>query len=136
VNSKRTGEFSTVAGLRTERVTFDFSMNLPLPPGVQLPAGLPTAFTMDGDMWVADQFKAYANALNTIASTLFPGIGFGGLAPEGLVVQQITRSPMFGGNELVFSVSDVTEAPPNPALFEIPGDYKETPPPAGPAPTR
>jgi hypothetical protein len=130
VNSRRTGEFSTVAGLRAERVTFDLSMNLPLPPGVQAPAGFPTAFTLDGEMWVADQFKAYTASLNGIANTLFPGIGIGGIAPDGLVVQQVMRSPMFGGSELVFSVSDVTETPANAALFEIPSDYKETPPPS------
>src|SRR5205085_5215084 len=108
-----------------ERVTFDFSMNLPLPPGVQLPAGLPTAFTMDGEMWIADQFKAYTSSLNAIANTLFPGIGIGGLAPDGLVVQQVTRSPMFGGNELVFTVTDVMETPANAAWFQVPADYKE-----------
>jgi hypothetical protein len=134
VNSKRTGEFSTVAGLRAERVTFDMSMSLPLPPGVQVPAGFPTAFTLDGDMWVADQFKAYTSSLNTIANTLFPGIGIGGVAPGGLVVQQVMRSPMFGGNELVFTVSDVSETPANAALFEIPADYKEAPPPGATVP--
>lgn len=130
VTTTRTGERETLGGLTTERVTFGVSMNLPLPAGVQLPPGFPTAFTMDGDMWVADQFKAYASSLNAIANTLFPGIGIGGLAQQGLVVRQVTRSPMFGGNELVFSVSDVMEAPMAADLFQIPADYKEVPAPA------
>ena len=133
VTTKRTGEFETVAGLRTERVAFGLAMNLPLPAGVQLPPGFPTTFTMDGDMWVADQFKAYASSLNAIANTLFPGIGIGGLAQEGLVVRQVTRSPMFGGNELVFSVSDVVEGPTTAELFQIPAGYKEVPMPGPPA---
>jgi hypothetical protein len=132
VTSKRTGEYETVTGLRTERVTFGLSMNLPLPPGVQLPPGFPTAFTMDGDMWVADQFKAYASSLNAITNTLFPGMGIDGLAQDGLVVRQVTRSPMFGGNELVFSVSDVMEGPVTAELFEIPAGYTEVPMPGAP----
>lgn len=133
ITTKRTGESETIAGLRTERVTFGLSMNLPLPAGVQLPPGLPTTFTMDGDMWVADQFKAYASSLNAIANTLFPGIGIGGLAQDGLVVRQVTRSPMFGGNELVFSVSDVVEGPITAELFQIPAGYTEVPAPGPPA---
>lgn len=132
VTTKRTGEFETVAGLRTERVAFGLSMNLPLPAGVQLPPGFPTTFTMDGDMWVADQFKAYASSLNAIANTLFPGIGIGGLAQEGLVVRQVTRSPMFGGNEMVFSVSEVMEGPVTADLFQIPAGYTEVPVPGPP----
>jgi hypothetical protein len=132
ITAKRTGQFEMLEGLRTERVAFGLSMPLPLPAGVQLPAGFPTTFTMDGDMWVADQFKAYAASLNAIANTLFPGIGIGGLAQDGLVVKQITRSPMFGGNELVFSVSDVMETAAATDVFQIPADYKEVPPPAGP----
>ncbi len=134
VSSKRTGEFSTLAGLRAERVTFDLSMNLPLPAGVQLPAGFPTAFTLDGEMWVADQFKAYASSLNAITNALFPGVGTGGLAQDGLILQQVTRSPMFGGNELVFSVTNVIEGPDTADLFQIPPDYKEVPMPSGPQP--
>ncbi len=132
ITTKRTGESETIAGLRTERVAFGLSMALPLPPGVQLPPGFPTTFTMDGDMWVADQFKAYASSLNAIANQLFPGIGIGGLAQDGLVVRQVTRSPMFGGNELVFSVSDVTEGPVTAELFQIPAGYKEVPMPGAP----
>lgn len=132
VTTKRTGEFETVEGLRTERVAFGLSMNLPLPAGVQLPPGFPTTFSMDGDMWVADQFKAYASSLNAIANTLFPGIGIGGLAQEGLVVRQVTRSPMFGGSELVFSVSDVMEGPATADLFQIPEGYTEVPVPGPP----
>jgi hypothetical protein len=87
---------------------------------------------MDGDMWVADQFKAYAASLNAIANALFPGIGIGALAQDGLVVKQVTRSPMFGGNELVFSVTDVMETPTAADLFQIPADYTEVPVPANP----
>lgn len=133
ITTKRTGESETIAGLRTERIAFGLSMNLPLPAGVQLPPGFPTTFAMDGDMWVADQFKAYASSLNAIANTLFPGIGIGGLAQDGLVVRQVTRSPMFGGNELVFSVSDVVEGPVTAELFQIPAGYREVP---MPGPTR
>ena len=132
VSAKRTGEYETISGLRTERVAFGLSMALPLPPGVQLPPGFPTAFTLDGDMWVADQFKAYASSLNAIANTLFPGFGIGGLAQDGLVVKQVTRSPMFGGNEFVFSVSDVMEGPVTAEQFQIPAGYKEVPMPGSP----
>ncbi len=128
-SSKRTGELATIAGLRTERVTFTWSMDLPIPPGIQLPAGFPTTLTMDGEMWVADQFKAYAAGLNAVAGATFPGMGVGALAQDGLIVRQIVRSALFGGHELEYTISDVVEGPVPDELFAIPEGYREVPTP-------
>ena len=129
-SSMRTGEFETVAGLRAERVTYTLMLTLPLPPGVQLPLGFPQTFTLDGEMWVADQFKAYAEALaaTPLAATGLNAGAFGGLASEGLIVRQIARSDFFG-YEFEFIVSDVTEVPVSPDLFEVPAEFREVAPP-------
>lgn len=127
VSSARTGEYSMVAGVRAERVTFTWAMDLPLPAGIQLPAGFPTTLAMDGEMWVADQFKAYAAGLNAVAGATFPGMGAGALAQEGLVVRQIIRSALLAGHELEYTVSDIVEGPVEGNPFAIPEGYMEVP---------
>lgn len=127
VSSTRTGEFSMVAGVKSERVTFTWAMDLPLPAGIQLPAGFPTTLTMDGEMWVADQFKAYAAGLNAVAAATFPGMGAGALAQDGLIVRQIIRSALLAGHELEYIVSDIVEGPVAGDPFAIPDRYTEVP---------
>ena len=129
VASTRTGEYSMIAGVRAERVTFTWAMDLPLPPGIQLPAGFPTTLAMDGEIWVADQFKGYAAGLNAVAAATFPGMGAGALAQDGLVVRQIIRSALLAGHELEYTVSDIVEGPVSGDPFAIPEGYMEVPPP-------
>ncbi len=129
VSSTRTGEYSVVSGLRAERVTFTWAMDLPLPAGLQLPAGFPTTLTMDGEMWVADQFKAYAAGLNAVTGAMLPGMGTGALAQDGLVVRQIIRSALLAGHELEFTVSDIVEGPLEGNPLAIPEGFTEVPAP-------
>ncbi|MBI4263694.1 MAG: hypothetical protein HY657_04925 [Acidobacteria bacterium] len=129
VSSARTGEFAAVAGLRAERVTYTVTLDLPLPAGAQLPAGFPRTFTLDGEMWVVDRFGSYAAALAAALPVTVPGLNvgaIGGLAPNGLIVRQITRSALFG-YEIEFVVSDVTEEAVSPDLFQVPPGYREVP---------
>ena len=132
--SKRTGEFAMVAGLRAERVTYTVTLNLPLPPNLQLP--LPKTLTMDGEMWVTDEYKQYASALASVATMVVPGVTtslFGGGSPEGLVLRQITRSALLGF-EIEYNVTDVIEGPVAADLLQVPAGYREIPRPSTPTP--
>ena len=125
MTSTRTGQFAMVAGLRAERMTYTVTLNLPLPPNFQLP--LPRTLTMDGEMWVADEYKQYASAFAAVTPIAVPGIStglFGGGSPEGLVVRQITRSALLGF-EVEYNVSDIVEGPVPADLLQIPAGYRE-----------
>jgi hypothetical protein len=128
VTSTRTGEFETIAGARAERLTFGVTMNVPVPPGLQLPSDFPTTLNASGEMWVADQVAStstLAGALNPLL-TLF---GLDKLAPKGLVVRQIVRSPIFGAYEVEMVATEIGEASAPPELFQVPADYREVPAP-------
>ena len=130
MSSKRTGEFGMVAGLRAERITYSVALNVPVPANVQLPGSLPRTLTMDGEMWVTDEYKTYASALAAVTNVAVPGISvgvFGGSA-DGLIVRQITRSALLGF-EIEYTVSDVVEGPVASDLFQVPAGYREIPPP-------
>lgn len=121
---KRTGEFSTVAGERAERVTFRFSV--PAAPEAAS-AGLPP-LTIEGDAWVADRFKSFT-AVTAKAGASPSGLAIRQLAELGLSVKQVMRSAMFGGQQIESIVTAIDERPATPALFEIPAGFREVPPP-------
>ena len=111
-----------------ERLTFGVTMNVPVPPGLQLPADFPTTLNASGEMWVADQVASastLAGALNPLLS-LF---GLDKLAPNGLVVRQIVRSPIFAAYEVEMVATEIGEESAQPELFQIPADYREVPAP-------
>ena len=118
--NKRTGEFSTVAGERVERVTF----RIELPLGDALKAsGLPP-IVIDGDAWVAERFRKYT----VIKGAKAPGaLGLIQLAELGLSMRQVMRSRMFGDKEIESVVTNVSEDPAPASMFEIPAGYKEVP---------
>lgn len=128
VTSTRTGEFTTIAGAKAERLTFGVTMNVPVPPGLQLPADFPTTLNASGEIWVADQVASastLAGALNPLLS-LF---GLDKLAPNGLVVRQIVRSPIFAAYEVEMVATEIGEESAQPDLFQIPAEYREVPAP-------
>lgn len=130
MSSKKTGEFAMVAGLRAERTAYSVTLNLPIPANVQLPATIPRTLTMDGDMWVTDEYRTYASALAALTNVAVPGISVGvlGGSVDGLIVRQITRSALLGF-EIEYTISDVVEGPVSPDLFQVPAGYREVPPP-------
>jgi hypothetical protein len=128
VTSTRTGEFATIAGTRAERLTFGVMMKVPVPPGLQLPPDFPTTVNASGEMWVADQVTSalsLAGALNPLL-TLF---GLDKLAPTGLVVRQIVRSPIFAAYEVEMVATEIGEESAPAELFQVPADYREVPAP-------
>jgi hypothetical protein len=134
VIAMRTGETDTLAGLRAERTTFTLAVDLPVPAGMRLPFDVPRSMTMEGEMWVADQFQEYAELMRAAGGPAIAAIGLGTLLQDGFVVRQITRNPLLG-YELEFNVLEIEEIADSPALFEVPDGFMEVPMPrAGGAP--
>ena len=130
VSIVRTGESETVAGVRTERATFEIRMPLPIPAGTQLPDGIPSEIRMSGDAWVAPQYKRYS----ALAAGLLGGLNaFGAdkLAAEGLMMRSILRGELLGNQQLESIVTTLSDAPVSASVFEIPAGYTEVPPPSG-----
>jgi hypothetical protein len=133
ITHKRTGEFATIAGVRAERIAFEWSMALPLPPEEKaaLPPNTPAAMTMSGDLWVAaDRFKEYAPRAVRTNSGL-AAFGMTKLLEEGIVLRSVLRSPSFGDQEIETIVTSISEEPVSANTFEIPAGYKQVPPPRG-----
>jgi hypothetical protein len=126
IMSMRTGEADTIAGLRAERTTFTFTIDLPLPAGMQLPPDIPRSIAMDGEMWVADRFQQYAALMRAAGGAAVSSLGLGALPQDGFVVRQITRNPQLG-YEIEFNVLEFEEIPPSPALFAVPDGFREVP---------
>jgi hypothetical protein len=131
VTAKRTGEFSTVAGVRCERVTFDWKMDLPIPEAARasLPPDFPTALVMSGDgCSTTDRFQKYAQlASKSRANEMMALLGFDKMMQGGILLRQNVR---LVGVELQSVVTEIAEADLPASLFELPEAYKETAPPA------
>lgn len=119
---KRTGEFSTVAGLRAERVTFEWSMEF---------SGASGPMKLTGELWIAaDRYQQYA-ALAVRTNTSLAPFGMTSLLKEGVVLRSILRSPTFGGKEIETVVASIGEITAPASTFTIPASYKLVPAPGG-----
>jgi hypothetical protein len=133
VTSRRTGEFAEIAGVRSERIAFSLRFAIPLPDGVQLPPGMPTELTMEGDMWTTDRFKASANATAT-AMTMTMGlkaVGLEKMLNGGMPMRTVLRSPLFAGKEMETVVLKIAEEAVPDGFFDVPADFREVPAPTG-----
>jgi hypothetical protein len=125
-----TGETSLASGLRVERKTFTRTIDLPLPRGLQLPPDMPRSLTIDGEIWVTDQYREYAALIAAAGNAAVSALGIGALSADGFVVRQITRHAQLG-YEMELTISDVEEIAASPELFEIPQGFTEVPMPQG-----
>jgi hypothetical protein len=132
VTAQRTGEFSTVAGVRCERVTFDWKMDLPIPEAARasLPPDFPTSLVLSGDgCSTTDRFQKYAQlASKSRANDLMAILGFDKIMQGGIVLRQ---NVSLVGMQLESVVTEIAEGEVPASLFELPAGYKETAPPAG-----
>jgi hypothetical protein len=109
----RTGEFAVIAGIRSERVSFKVTAEIP---GT---TGTPTVVETTGDVWVADQFSAYTNKMGSdMAGAAMQGAG-------GFPLRTVVRGRIVGPYEIDVTVTSVAEEPFQPELFEPPPDYTE-----------
>jgi hypothetical protein len=127
---KRTGEVETVAGLKCERVTFDWKMDLPIPEAARasLPPDFPKTLSMTGDTCMTtDQFKKYADmAAKSQLGDMLSALGLKEATQGGIALRQRMR---FGGVELQSLVTSIGEEDVPASAFEIPAGYKEVPAP-------
>jgi Domain of unknown function (DUF4412) len=132
VTTKATGEMSTVAGIRAERVVIEIHLALPLPEGMQLPPGVPSELVIASDTWMSKTYAAYAKLSGGLLGALGVGLGLDKQSmPEGFMVRSVMRSEIFGDQEIESVVTKIGEEKVAAALFDIPADYKEVPAPAG-----
>jgi hypothetical protein len=121
VSSVRSGEFVTISGIRSERVTlvisFDFTAE-----ASRLPPGFPSTWTIDWDMWVTDRFKM-PSSLVAIVNPAMQALGLEKYLQDEFVMRQIIRSPLLGGYEMESVIVNISEEPAAPELFAIPSDY-------------
>jgi hypothetical protein len=116
MTSRATGEFTTILGLKAERIEITTSVSLPVAP----PAGFPTALTLQGELWVTDAHASYAKSLGHIVGPLeLPGH-----RPFGIVLRQVLRNAQFG-YEVEYSITELVEAPIAASMFQVPSDYQE-----------
>lgn len=131
VDTKRSGEFMTIVGLRAERVTVEMKLDVPLPPGLSPDPDFPSTITVTTESWVTDKYASYAalaaKGPMAIMSALHIDIP---TDMGGFVLRSILRSPVLGGYEIESIVTKISEEPVAAGMFEIPSDYKEIPMPA------
>jgi hypothetical protein len=130
ISMKRTGEFADVAGVRGERVAFEWSIDIPIPEEARasLPAGFPASISMTGDNWVStDRYQQYAKMFkgNKMVDFL-AALGLEKLALEGIVLRSVVR---MAGVEMHGEVTKIAEEEVPASLYEIPEGFKEVPQP-------
>lgn len=128
VTVTRTGEFGTVSGVRAERATIEIRLPLPLPAGVQAPAGIPTEIVMTGEAWLSQQFKSYAKAAASLVGS--DVLGLDTIASEGFMMRSVLHGELLGDRELESVVTAIGETDVPASSFDIPAGYTETAVPA------
>jgi hypothetical protein len=119
---RRTGDFTTILGLRAERVELSMSLSLPMTP----PPGVPTVLPVVGELWVADAYRDYA--ANIIRAAARAGVAVPEI--EGIVLRQVVRNAQLG-IEIEQRVTEIVETAASPRMFEIPEGFRRLTDPAG-----
>jgi hypothetical protein len=119
---RRTGEVTTMLGVQAERISVTLPLVLPVTP----PAGFPTRMTFEGEIWVADVYRAEGRGVQKALglTVLPPGV-------EGMVLRQILRNAEFG-YEVESTVIELVEAPTPGDMFLVPAGYREINQPVAP----
>ena len=112
----RTGEFMTLLGLRAERI----QVTMPIVMPVMLPAGAPTRMTLEGELWVADAYRADARG---VQKALGPIASLTGIL-EGMVLRQRLRHPE-SGYEIESTVVDLNDGAIPADMFRVPPGYRQ-----------
>ena len=129
VKTTKTGQMATIAGLRSERITIDINIPLPVPAGAQLPPGLPTSLSVGGEVWITPQYKNYTKAASLMGA--MAALGLDKVMSEGLMTRSILRGGILGDQEVESVITKVGEQTVPATTFDVPADFKEVPPPGG-----
>lgn len=123
VTVTRTGQRAMMAGVDSERVTIAITVPLPVPPGTQLPPGIPPRFQVNGEAWIADKYKDYARMSAGLSGMM--ALGLEKLAGEGLPMKSVIRGEMFGDQQIESTITSIAEVAVPAGTFDVPADYKE-----------
>ncbi len=124
-----TGEYATVAGLRSQRAVVSVQVPLPVPAGMAMPAGVPAVMAISGDVWLTDQYRTYAKITAGLVGA--SGLGLEKLAADGFLTRSVLRGEVFGDQEIESVVTNVAEVTVPASTFDVPAGYTEVPPPSG-----
>ena len=112
---RSTGEFTTILGLRAQRVEVTMSVPLPMTP----PPGVPTVLPVTGDLWVADAYRTYTRSISDAL-----GLSIAPTPPlDGIVLRQVVRNAQFR-IEIEQVVTELTEGPLLAEMFELPQGFR------------
>lgn len=119
----KSGVFETIDGMKCERVTMNIAMT---------PPGIPMELAMTMDLWLSDSVKMPTSG-GTAPMAMLRQFGIDQM-PELKKLTADGRFPvktvlsMFGV-DMIMTVKDIKSESADAALFDIPKDYKEVPPP-------
>jgi hypothetical protein len=128
VTIRKTGEFATVAGARSEHSTVEIRLSLPAQLGTPLLEGIPSEIRLVGDIWIAAQYKAFS-ALSAGLLGGLESLGLDALNRDGLMMRSLLRGDLFGTQEIESVVTAIRETPAPASAFAIPPGFTEIPPP-------
>ncbi len=129
------GTFETIVGHRAEKVIIAWRMAIPVPPGVDLPPGMPTELTMDIENWCATDIKIPAGATRMMSGMAqsMPGFGVEDIMKAcPFALRSSMRMSMLPGYAILATVTSAGDASPAPDMFKVPAGYKEVPAPGMP----
>ncbi len=142
ITSKRTGMFEMLSGFRTEKVTMNMRMPVPMPEGVDLSmlppellAMIPKEVVVDGDMWMAPAFPKYSKiGAGMMSAGPLAELGLDKFMTgdmEGFLMRSIVRTSVPAAFELETVVLKVAEEDVPDSVFEVPAGFTEVPMPGG-----
>ncbi len=123
------GTFATIAGHRAEKMTMSWRMKLPVPEGRGLPAGVPDAITISGELWCTDDFKDAVNARDILAGNQMLAMLGIDVAGCSLPLRSVFQTSVMPGYEVRTAITSITEERLPEDLFRIPAGYREVPAP-------
>jgi hypothetical protein len=139
VTAKPTGEVQTFLGHKAEKIDLDVTLPIKLPPGMQVPPGVPAQLHLRGEIWSTDDFGSkpeYAVILEQIQR--LPGAAGAELArtvkfPLQGTISLLDLMPM----STTFRVTEITEQEMPKENFVVPpAGYREVSGPPRDAPVR
>jgi hypothetical protein len=128
VTVKRSGTFETIAGVRAEKVDMSWRMPIPVPPGTEVPPGMPKDVRMEYENWCAADLKMPSAAMRMMNGVTQSMQGFGlDELTKGCPFAMRSRMRMstMPGIDLVAEVKSLRPENPSPDLFKLPSGYTE-----------
>jgi len=132
ITSKPSDESASIAGVSSKRVDLEINIPLPIPDELraQMPPGFPTAINLTAEAWMATSpYEKYLAVMAKMREFLGAALGIGRASAPGILMRQVLRGPILGGQQFESVVTKIGEDAAPAGAFTIPTDYKEVPAP-------